>query len=140
MAAVYQSDSRSSECEELTPEPPMATLLCDASGSQHQPDDCGVFAIQVIRPTSRAESESLIHPNGGTQDKNTEAANTSLKPTTTSNRRCVPRFRKDAALKWIVSELEDEAMDINNGVAFPTIPSFQSARDMVRGPADPKPR
>jgi hypothetical protein len=138
MAMVCQSDFRPSECEELTPEPP-TTLLCDVNGSRHQPDDCGIFAIQVLRPTSRAESKNLVCLDHDTQDKDAEAANTSLNLAAISNRRCIPRLRKDTVLKRIVSELEDEARDINNGVAFPTIPSFQSARDMVRGPTDPIP-
>lgn len=67
-----------------------------------------------------------------TQVNDERTSDIASNPTAASRRQCITRSRKGSILKQIVSELEDEARIINNGITFPTIPSFRLARDMVR--------
>lgn len=117
------------ECEELTPELPKSPSL-DADTSWRQSHNQSVFTAQVLRPATAVEPDFSSSLNS--LDKDRRSIDRVPKFTVTSRRQWTTSSRKGTTLKQIVSELEDEANVINDGVTFPIIPPFQSVREMVR--------
>jgi hypothetical protein len=136
MATVRMCDCQPAECEETEPASgPRDAPTHDADVLQRKSCDDDVSTVQVSSPTPPAEPERSESPDDvpGTDGRITSSVPES---TTAHHRQCATDLKRGAALKQIVSELNEEVTAIGVGVTFPTIPSFRSARDMVRTPID----
>ena len=132
MTALCLNDCHPVQCDEL-PSEALDASAHNADEPRSQPYDDGVFTVRVLSPTPAAESgrsASLNH----TQDADGGTADDVLKPATTTQRQCTTRLNRVVALKQIAADLEGETRAINDGVNFPTTPSFRSAMAMVRMP------
>ena len=134
MTALCPSDCQPVQCEdpELHPKPSEVPAH-DIDGSRFQSCDDDTFTIQVLGQNLPAESgcSASLDDAPDTDAKTTDCIS---KPTATTQRLCTMKSNKVAALRQIVAELEDETRAVNDGVKFPTTPSFRSAVTMVRIP------
>jgi hypothetical protein len=128
MTVLGLSDCQPVQCEELPPEPSNAPVH-ESDKPQRPTCDDGAFTVQLLSPTPAAESgcsaglDSAPDTGGGTDNI--------PKPTATTQRHCLIRSNRVTALKQIIAELGDETRAINDGVNFPTTPSFRSAMAAV---------